>query len=97
MNTILFDHNIKNDQETLITYKHEKYGLIYAYEINGINNKNLMDDANIPSLLSLPYLCPNDIPMNDTVYQNTRNFVLSIDNPWFFNGSVLQGKYVDLL
>jgi len=51
-----------------------------------------MDDSNIPSLLSLPYLCPDEIPLNDTIYQNTRKFVLSKDNPWFFQGSLLQGN-----
>jgi hypothetical protein len=56
-----------------------------------------MDDSNIPSLLSLPYLCPNDIPINHTIYQNTRNFVLSSDNPWFFKGSILEGKYFLIL
>ncbi len=93
LHKILFDSNIKKNQETLITAKHDKYGLIYAYEINGYGDKILMDDSNIPSLLSLPYLCPNDISINDSIYQNTRKFVLSKDNPWFFNGSVLEGKY----
>jgi meiotically up-regulated gene 157 (Mug157) protein len=85
---------VKDNQQPLITFQHPKYGLIYSYEINGIGDRNLMDDSNIPSLLSLPYLCPDDIPINDTIYQNTRRFVLSTDNPWFFIGSVLQGKYM---
>ncbi|CAF2756298.1 unnamed protein product [Rotaria sp. Silwood2] len=91
LHSILFDDNIKNNIETLITFQHKKYGLIYSYEINGIGDRNLMDDANIPSLLSLPYLCPNDISINDPIYRNTRKFVLSKDNPWFFKGDVLQG------
>jgi len=52
-----------------------------------------MDDSNIPSLLSLPYLCPDDIPMDHSVYQNTRKYVLSLDNPWYFTGSALEGRY----
>jgi meiotically up-regulated gene 157 (Mug157) protein len=53
-----------------------------------------MDDANIPSLLSLPYLCPDEISINDVVYQNTRKFIFSHDNPCFFSGFVLQGNYL---
>jgi meiotically up-regulated gene 157 (Mug157) protein len=88
---ILFNDNIKNNQQSLITFQHEKYGFIYSYEINGIGGQNLMDDSNIPSLLSLPYLCPDEIPLNDPIYQNTRKFVLSGDNPWFFTGHFLEG------
>ena len=58
---------------------HPKYGKIYAYETDGFGNYNLMDDANSPSLLSLPYLgyCEAD----DPIYQNTRRFILSKDKP----------------
>ena len=65
-------------------YDHPKYGRIYAYEVDGFGNHLLMDDANVPSLLSLPYL--GEVDVNDTVYQNTRRFVLSEDNPYFFSG-----------
>ena len=88
---ILFDKKMLEGEETIITTKHPKYGLIFAYEIDGLGHQNLMDDSNIPSLLSLPYLCPDYIPFNHTIYQNTRKFVLSTDNPWFFRGSVLEG------
>ena len=93
---ILFDPNIKSNTETLITSQDEKYGFIYSYEINGIGNRNLMDDSSIPSLLSLPYLCPNKISINDTIYQNTRQFILSKSNPLFYQGGTLQGKYSKL-
>lgn len=43
-----------------------------------------MDDANVPSLLAMGYL--GDVPMNDEIYQNTRNFVLSASNPYRFEG-----------
>lgn len=68
--------------------KHEKYGEMFAYETDG-ENHHLMDDANVPSLLSLPYLgyCSKD----DEIYQNTRNFILSKDNPFFFEGKELRG------
>ncbi len=68
---------------------HPKYGKIYAYETDGLGNYNLMDDANVPSLLSAPYLgyCSAD----DPIYVNTRKFILSEDNPYYFSGSVLHG------
>lgn len=69
--------------------KHLKYGEIYAFEIDGYGNHLLMDDANVPSLLSLPYL--DAIDGNDKVYQNTRKFILSLDNPFFFKGKAAEG------
>ena len=68
---------------------HDKFGKIYAYEINGFGSFNLMDDANVPSLLSLPYL--NTVKENDPVYVNTRKFVLSENNPFFFKGTAGEG------
>jgi meiotically up-regulated gene 157 (Mug157) protein len=63
---------------------HSNHGKIYAYEVDGFGNALLMDDANVPSLLSLPYLgcCTRD----DETYVRTRGFVLSGDNPFFFRG-----------
>ena len=71
------------------TVNHPKYGEIYAFEIDGFGNSLLMDDANVPSLLSLPYL--DAIDVNDPIYQNTRNFVWSNDNPFFFKGKAAEG------
>ncbi|OJU53433.1 MAG: metal-independent alpha-mannosidase [Bacteroidales bacterium 45-6] len=68
---------------------HPKYGKIYAFEIDGFGNQLLMDDANVPSLLALPYL--GDVDINDPVYQNTRSFVWSEDNPYFFKGKAGEG------
>ena len=64
--------------------EHPRYGRIYAYEVDGFGGRVFMDDANVPSLLSLPYLgcCAAD----DPVYVATRKFILSGDNPWFFTG-----------
>lgn len=70
-------------------YNHPKYGKIYAFEVDGFGNQLLMDDANVPSLLSMPYL--GSVDMNDPVYQNTRRFVWSEDNPYFFKGKIAEG------
>ena len=71
------------------TVEHPVHGRIYAYEINGLGSSNLMDDANIPSLLALPYL--GAVPSTDATYQRTRRFVLSADNPFFFRGRAGEG------
>ncbi len=68
---------------------HPKYGKIYAFETDGFGSNYLMDDANVPSLLSLPYLGAMDA--EDPIYQNTRKFVLSTDNPYFFKGTAAEG------
>ena len=68
---------------------HARHGQIYAYEVDGYGSHYLMDDANVPSLLSLPYLgfCTHD----DAIYRNTRAFVLSLDNPYYFEGKAGSG------
>ena len=55
-------------------------------------NFNLMDDANIPSLLSIPYLGYKGLAWSDDVYQNTRNFILSEQNRWYYGGKDLPSK-----
>ncbi|KAG2186485.1 hypothetical protein INT44_002707 [Umbelopsis vinacea] len=69
--------------------QHPKYGQVFAYEVDGFGGQMLMDDANIPSLLSLPLL--GFISKRDPLYLNTRKYVLSDDNPWFFRGSQIEG------
>ncbi len=80
---------VQNALKKEAIYPHPKYGPIYAFEVNGFGSYNLMDDANIPSLLSLPYL--SGISLNDKVYQNTRRYIWSKDNPFFFKGKQLEG------
>jgi uncharacterized protein len=68
---------------------HKKFGKVYAYEVNGFGSFNLMDDANVPSLLGMPYL--GAVKTTDPIYQNTRRLVLSTDNPFFFKGKAGEG------
>lgn len=69
--------------------EHPEAGKIYAFEVDGYGSQILMDDANVPSLLALPYLGAVDV--NDEVYQRTRKFILSEKNPFFFKGSAAEG------
>ena len=66
-----------------------KFGYVYAYEVDGLGHSNLMDDANVPSLLSAPYL--GYVDASDPIYQNTRRLILSSDNPYYFAGKAAQG------
>ena len=60
-------------------------GPLYAYEINGLGGVNFMDDANIPSLMSLPYI--GFINSTDGIYNNTRKAILSSQNPYWFHSA----------
>ena len=68
---------------------HSTFGKIYAYEVDGFGNQHLTDDANVPSLLAMGYL--GDVDLNDPIYQNTRRFVWSDSNPYFFKGKAGEG------
>jgi len=67
----------------------KQHGKHFAFEINGYGSYNLMDDANVPSLLSLPYI--DAIKNNDPLYLNTRKLVLSENNPFYFKGKAGEG------
>ncbi|WP_300797240.1 GH92 family glycosyl hydrolase [uncultured Alistipes sp.] len=69
--------------------EHPVYGKIYAFEVDGFGSVQLMDDANVPSLLAMPYL--GDVERTDPVYENTRRFVWSTDNPYFWRGAAGEG------
>ncbi|MGA5115491.1 glycoside hydrolase family 125 protein [Streptomyces pseudogriseolus] len=71
------------------TVDHPEFGLIYAYEVDGRGNALLMDDANMPGLLSLPLVA--DIPATDPVYLATRAFALSPANPTWHRGTAAEG------
>lgn len=63
-------------------------GTIWAYEVDGFGSHVLMDDANVPSLLALPYLKSSP---DAALYARTRAFVWSERNPWFFRGTAGEG------
>ncbi|MCK2031141.1 glycoside hydrolase family 125 protein [Microbacterium galbinum] len=62
---------------------------IYAYEVDGLGGALVMDDANTPSLLSLPLIAPEVIDRE--IWEATRRVVLSPANPYWFAGTALRG------
>ncbi|TPX16891.1 uncharacterized protein E0L32_003453 [Thyridium curvatum] len=88
------------DAEAVV--RHKKFGEVYAYEVDGFGGQNLMDDANLPSLLASPLFnysrssVAGGLPEggrgaeeHDEIYRNTRRFVTSEDNPYWAKGPVL--------
>jgi uncharacterized protein len=69
--------------------RHPRFGDIYAFETDGLGNYNLMDDANVPSLLAMPHM--GYCQIDDPTYQATRAFVLSAENPYFYQGTAAKG------
>ncbi len=69
--------------------EHREHGRILAYEVDGLGNALVMDDANAPSLLSLPFLGWCD--SRDPLYLRTRAAVLSPSNPFFYSGTAARG------
>jgi meiotically up-regulated gene 157 (Mug157) protein len=82
-------HDIEQGIEQFAVITDEQFGLVYAYEVDGLGQVNIMDDANVPSLLSLPYLdyCKKD----DPIYLNTRKMILSQKNPYYYEGEYAKG------
>jgi meiotically up-regulated gene 157 (Mug157) protein len=70
--------------------QHLDFGDIYAYEVDGFGNKVFMDDANVPSLMSLVYMEAHT--PDDLIYKNTRKFLLSDSNPYYLKGSAAEGQ-----
>lgn len=74
----------------------ERYGIVpgqrnefYAYEVDGFGEYNIMDDANLPSLISMPYIGYCD--RQNERYQNTRKEMLSERNPFYYEGTFAKG------
>lgn len=74
-------------QQALFT--HPTLGPVYAGEVDGYGGRAVFDEATVPSLLSLPYL--GALPLNDPVYQQTRQLALSPANPFFYQGQAAGG------
>ena len=70
-------------------FNHPEFGEVYAYEVDGLGNQHFMDDANVPSLLSMPYL--GYCALDDPIYVNTRAMILSKANPYYYEGTAAKG------
>lgn len=71
-------------------YDHPVFGKVFAYEVDGYGSVSIMDDANTPSLLSLPDM--GFVEADDPVYKNTRNMILSKNgNPYYLKGDFFEG------
>jgi meiotically up-regulated gene 157 (Mug157) protein len=70
--------------------QHKTYGKVFAYEVDGFGSSILMDDANLPSLLSLPLL--GFVKNDNEIYENTRKMILQkAGNPYYLSGEQFHG------
>lgn len=80
-------------REAIEKYSHvpvnEGEETFYAYEVDGFGQYNVMDDANLPSLLSIPWFgyCGSE----NKLYQNTKKVIYSEVNPYYYEGKELSG------
>ncbi|CAO2652361.1 Nn.00g006440.m01.CDS01 [Neocucurbitaria sp. VM-36] len=79
-------NSLRDAIETHGTVNHVTYGGIYAFEVDGFGGTTIMDDANIPGLLSAPFF---HYPVNSDTYAKTRDLILSAANPYFMRGPVI--------
>lgn len=84
-----FSKEIRDAIEQYAVLNNYQFGKVYAYEVDGYGQYLLMDDANVPSLLSIPYLGYKKF--EDEIYQNTRKMILSEQNPYYYKGSKAKG------
>ena len=85
-----FSKEVQSAIEKYAISEHLNFGEIYAYEVDGFGNKVFMDDANVPSLMSLAYLGAHQA--EDAIYQRTRQFLLSEHNPYYLKGDAAEGQ-----
>lgn len=85
-----FSDEIEKAVEKYAIARVPEFGKIYSYEVDGFGNRIFMDDANVPSLISLEYLGAHK--PQDPLYNNTRRFVLSDSNPWYLRGKAAEGQ-----
>lgn len=79
-------NSLRGAIETHGTVIHPTYGKVYAFEIDGFGSTAIMDDANIPGLLSAPFI---GYRIDEQTYTNTRNLILSATNPYYMHGPVI--------
>lgn len=91
LNLVKFDLQVSNlaDEIEIGVRHHGLFEGVFAYEVDGLGNSLFIDDANVPSLLSLPYL--GVLPIESPQYQKSRALVLSEQNPYFFSGTHARG------
>ncbi|KAI5292478.1 hypothetical protein KEM52_006326 [Ascosphaera acerosa] len=71
-------------------FEHKKWGKVFAFEVDGYGSALFMDDANLPSLLSMPLL--GFVDKDNEVYKNTRKMILSQEgNPYYLTGRAFKG------
>lgn len=75
--------------ETYGITKTEAFGDVYAYEVDGYGQCHFMDDANVPSLLSMEYLGYKG--KDEKVAEQTRKYILSEMNPYYYKGGCASG------
>ncbi len=83
-------NEVQKGVEQYGTVNDPKYGKMYAYEVDGLGNTFLFDDAGLPSLVSIPYFTPS--LAGDPVVLATRKWALSLDDPYFAQGTVAEGE-----
>jgi hypothetical protein len=80
---------IRDGLDRFAVVDHPDFGPVFTYETDGLGHHLLIDDANVPSLLSLPYL--GCVPLDDPIYLNTRRMILSSQNPYYYRGKAACG------